>query len=146
MALSHGHLWPDGGRVTRRNRASGPTVVVSVAARRFDPPAVVCAGLTNAFVFPGWLWVSAGSPAYQPKGKIMNLTDRHFPRATPKVMLQAQHASGLHAEKEIDCPDCVDDGRETTHNIAPSSELTSPSSGKMVTWHSPRPSERRPPT
>jgi hypothetical protein len=51
----------------------------------------------------------------------MNVTDRHIPMATPQVMLLAQHSSGLHVEKEIDCPDCVDDTRETPDDIAPTS-------------------------
>jgi hypothetical protein len=51
----------------------------------------------------------------------MNLTDRHIPMATPQVMLRAQHSSGLHAEKEINRPDCVDDARETPDDIAPTS-------------------------
>jgi hypothetical protein len=34
MPESHGQLWTDAGASRRRNRASGPTVVVSVAVRR----------------------------------------------------------------------------------------------------------------
>jgi hypothetical protein len=48
----------------------------------------------------------------------MNLTDRHIPKATLQVMLLAQHASGLHADKEIDCPDCENDARETPYDFA----------------------------
>jgi hypothetical protein len=51
----------------------------------------------------------------------MNVTDRHIPMGTPQVMLRAQHSSGLHANEEIDCPDCVDDARETPDDIAPTS-------------------------
>ena len=56
----------------------------------------------------------------QPKGKTMNVTDRHIPMATPQVMLLAQHSSGLHAEQEIDCPDCENDACESPREFASS--------------------------
>jgi hypothetical protein len=49
----------------------------------------------------------------------MNVTDRHIPMATPQVMLLAQHSSGLHAEQEIDCPDCENDACESPYDFAP---------------------------
>ncbi len=49
----------------------------------------------------------------------MYLTNRRIHIEPSQVMMLAQHSSGLHTEAEIDCPDCVNDARETPDDFAP---------------------------
>ena len=55
----------------------------------------------------------------EPKGITMDLTGRHVHIEPSHDMILDQHSNGLHAQADLDCPNCANDACETPDDVAP---------------------------